>query len=167
MRKIDCLIVLSLIAVGAGYWTQSGLKSTAAATPVRQVTPAPSKWQVDGVSLSDTPTTLSARLGPPTRVMRDSDVDQYWFKKGPDEVHVSYFHAEKSVGISGTCLMRDGVQVAAVNDTGQAVQKVLGEPMRLDKSEDTVAMQYEGARVYVKKGVVTGVVMEGYGAGIP
>lgn len=169
MRKIDLLVVVAMVGLGAFWVRPAALKQTT--KPTSTSTPLegpgedqPALWEVDGATVKDSPEALTARFGKPGRVDRDPSVDQYWFT-GSDggQFHVSYFLKDKTVGISGNVLRRDGKVVVSLNDSADQVRQRLGEPQRMETGKDFVAFQYLGARIYLRDGRVFGVVTEGAG----
>jgi len=76
---------------------------------------------------------------------------------------VIYFLQDKTVGISGSVLRRDGELVVSPHDSAEAVRRRLGQPLRMETGKDFVAFQYSGARIYLRDGRVFGVVTEGAG----
>lgn len=146
MRKVEVLIILGAIAVGAGVWTQ------------KPAAPPPPRWQVDGANIYDTPESLERKFGPPQRKQSDKDADQYWFK--PD-LKVTYWHDTGNVGISGERLQRNDGSVVAMGDSEAKVRQSLGEPTRTRNTDDFRTINYDYACIYLRNDKVFGVVTDG------
>jgi hypothetical protein len=158
----ELLIVIAIVAVVVMATSGWASKETAPVPVATRspTTPQTPTWSVNGAKATDSTDSLIEKFGAPVKDTTDEDVRFTILKTPSGEIRRTEFLADRTAGVSGTILERDGEVVVAEGDTLDQVKERLGEPILIRNPDDTVSYQYDGARIYFRNDIVFGVVIE-------